>query len=97
MANVQQSTAMLLREAPPALRALAVEAMLINQTSFGGATVPYVLDLPFVSVSCALLLNPEPADHSVVADDRQQHQLPELTITHAQGLQQATNTGQPVL
>jgi zeaxanthin glucosyltransferase len=112
LAYFQQSTAMLLREAPPALRAHGVEAMLIDQTSFGGATVAHVLDLPFVSVSCALLLNPEPAvppvntgwryhpaawarlrnrlGHrllarlarpitQVVADYRQQHQLPELT------------------
>jgi MGT family glycosyltransferase len=57
----QRSTAMLLREAPPALRAQGVEALLIDQTSFGGATVAHALDLPFVSVSCALLLNSEPA------------------------------------
>lgn len=29
---------MLLREAPPALRAHGVEALLVDQTSFGGAT-----------------------------------------------------------
>lgn len=57
----QRSTAMLLREAPAALRAQGVEALLVDQTSFGGATVAHRLDLPFVSVSCALLLNAEPA------------------------------------
>jgi MGT family glycosyltransferase len=57
----QRSTAMLLREAPPAFRTQGVDALLIDQTSFGGATVAHVLDLPFVSVSCALLLNSEPA------------------------------------
>lgn len=61
VAYFQQSTAMLLREAPPAFRAHGVDALLIDQTSFGGATVAHVLDLPFVSVSCALLLNSEPA------------------------------------
>lgn len=57
----QRSTAMILREAPPACRTQGVEALLIDQTCFGGATVAHVLDLPFVSVSCALLLNSEPA------------------------------------
>jgi hypothetical protein len=36
VAYFQQSTAMLLREAPPALRAHGVDALLIDQTSFGG-------------------------------------------------------------
>ena len=57
----RQSTAMVLREAPAALRAAGVEALLIDKTSFGGATLAHVLDLPFVSVSCALLLNRDPA------------------------------------
>ncbi|MCP9848981.1 glycosyltransferase [Cyanobium sp. Morenito 9A2] len=56
-----RSTALVLREAPLAFRRLGVEALVIDQTSFGGATVANALDLPFVSVSCALLLNPEPA------------------------------------
>ncbi len=55
------STAMVLREAPSVMRHLGVDALLIDQTSFGGATVAHALDLPFVSVSCALLLNSEPA------------------------------------
>lgn len=76
VAYFQQVTAMLLREAPPALRI-------------------HVLDLPFVSVSCALLLNPDPAVPpvntgqrlltrlaqpitQVVVDYRQQHHLPAL-------------------
>ena len=57
----QRSTAMILREAPPACRAQGVDALLIDQTSFGGATVAHRLHLPFVSVSCALLLQAEPA------------------------------------
>jgi zeaxanthin glucosyltransferase len=61
VAYFQRSTAMVLREAPPALRAQGVEALLIDQASFGGATVAHALDLPFVSVSCALLLHSEPA------------------------------------
>jgi zeaxanthin glucosyltransferase len=56
----RQTTAMVLREAPPALRALGAEALLIDQASFGGATVAEAVGVPFVSVSCALLLNQEP-------------------------------------
>jgi hypothetical protein len=52
---------MVLREVPSVMRQLGVDALLIDQTSFGGATVAHALDLPFVSVSCALLLNSEPA------------------------------------
>ncbi|MEB3361030.1 MAG: nucleotide disphospho-sugar-binding domain-containing protein [Synechococcaceae cyanobacterium] len=57
----RNATAMVLRDAPSALRAHGVEALLVDQTSFGGSTVAHVLDVPFVSVSCALLLNPDPA------------------------------------
>ena len=59
--HFQRSTAMLLQEAPAALRGHGVEALLVDQTSFGGATVAHALDLPLVSVSCALLLNAEAA------------------------------------
>lgn len=57
----QRSTAMVLREAPAAMVSQGVDALLIDQTAFGGTTVAHTLDLPFVTVSCALLLNPEPA------------------------------------
>ena len=60
VAYFQRSTAMLLKEAPNALRSNGVDALLVDQASFGGATVAQALELPFVSVSCALLLNPEP-------------------------------------
>jgi UDP:flavonoid glycosyltransferase YjiC (YdhE family) len=61
VAYFKQATAMPLREASPALRGQGVEALLVDQTSLGGATVAHALDLPFVSVSCALLLNSETA------------------------------------
>jgi UDP:flavonoid glycosyltransferase YjiC (YdhE family) len=51
VAYFQQATAMLLQEAPPALRSQGVEALLVDQTSFGGARVAHALELPFVSVS----------------------------------------------
>jgi zeaxanthin glucosyltransferase len=56
----QQLTAMLLREAPAAISAAGVELLLIDQTSFGGGTVADFLEIPFISVSCALMLNREP-------------------------------------
>jgi zeaxanthin glucosyltransferase len=55
----QQSTVMLLREAPKAIKAAGVELLLIDQTSFGGGTVADFLNLPFVSVASALMLNRE--------------------------------------
>jgi len=55
----KRSTAMLLQQAPTALRQQGVEALIVDQTSFGGPTVAHALDLPFVSLSCALLLNRE--------------------------------------
>lgn len=56
----KRSTAMVLREAPPSIRSQGVDALLIDQTIFGGATVAQRLELPFVTVSCALLLHSEP-------------------------------------
>jgi zeaxanthin glucosyltransferase len=55
----QQLTVMLLREAPKAIEAAGVELLLVDQTSFGGGTVADFLKLPFISVSCALMLNRE--------------------------------------
>lgn len=60
LAHFQQATRLVLRDGPPALRQLGVDALVIDQTSFGGASIAQALDLPFVSVSCALLLNQEP-------------------------------------
>ena len=55
----QQLTVMFLREAPKAISAAGIELLLVDQTSFGGGTVADVLKLPFISVSCALMLNRE--------------------------------------
>jgi zeaxanthin glucosyltransferase len=55
----QKFTVMLLREAPKAISDAGVELLLVDQTSFGGGTVADFLKLPFISVSCALVLNRE--------------------------------------
>lgn len=51
---------LLLREAPSIIKDMGMDALIIDQTSFGGATVADFLDMPFVSVCCALMLNREP-------------------------------------
>mgnify|MGYP002777850981 CR=1 FL=1 len=53
----KKATAMFLQEAPAALQTAGVELLLIDQTIFGGSTVAQHLDLPFISVCCALMLN----------------------------------------
>jgi zeaxanthin glucosyltransferase len=60
VALFRQMTEILLKETTATLHSAGVEALLIDQTSFGGSTVAQVLDLPFISVSCALMLNQEP-------------------------------------
>ncbi len=56
----KKGTVVLLEEAPTALRQAGVEALLIDQTSFGGSTVAHHLEMPFVNVCCALMLNRDP-------------------------------------
>lgn len=60
IALFKKVTDTLLREAPAAFQNAGVEALLIDQTSFGGSTVAELLDLPFISVCCALMLNQDP-------------------------------------
>jgi zeaxanthin glucosyltransferase len=55
----QKITTIILQEAPSAIKAAGVELLLIDQTSFGGGAVADFLELPFISVCCALMLNRE--------------------------------------
>lgn len=50
---------MLFREVPAAMRASGVEALIIDQVTSGGGTIADYLDLPFVTVCNALLINLE--------------------------------------
>lgn len=61
VALLQKITLILLQEAPAVLKSAGVEALLIDQASFGGSTVAQLLELPFISVCCAMMLNQEPA------------------------------------
>lgn len=56
---LKQETTMLLREAPEALRAAGVEALLVDQATPAGGTIADFLDIPFVTVYNALLTNRE--------------------------------------
>ncbi|MEM6520748.1 MAG: glycosyltransferase [Cyanobacteria bacterium P01_C01_bin.70] len=56
----KEGTTLLLQEAPAAFQNAGVEALLIDQTSFGGSTIAEVLDLPFISVCCAMMINRDP-------------------------------------
>ncbi len=56
---MKRAAAMLLREGPSALLEAGVEALLIDQLYPAGSTLAEVLDLPFVTVCSALLMNQE--------------------------------------
>ncbi len=57
---LQQITENLLQEAPSAVQRAGIEMLIIDQTVFAGSTVAERLDIPFVSVCCALMLNHDP-------------------------------------
>lgn len=57
---VEQATAVLLNESPAAIAAAGIDCLLIDQSLYSGSTVAEVLDLPFITLCCALMLNPEP-------------------------------------
>lgn len=52
----------LLKEAPKVIQEIAIEVLLVDQTSSGGGTVAEYLNIPFVTISSALMIN---QDYSV--------------------------------
>lgn len=50
-----------LQDAPAAMKATGVEALLVNQSSLEGATIADFLEIPFVTVCSAVVLNREPS------------------------------------
>jgi zeaxanthin glucosyltransferase len=56
----EKETVLFFDEAPAAIAQAGIEALLIDQTSFSGSTIAQHLELPFVNVSCAILLNRDP-------------------------------------
>ena len=60
IADMAAATDMICCEAPGVLRALGVDAVLVDQMEPGGALVAEHLGLPFISIACALPFNREP-------------------------------------
>lgn len=54
---LQKSTVTLLQQAPQAVTETGIEALLVDQVSSAGGTVADYLDIPFMSVSAALMIN----------------------------------------
>ncbi|SEQ33285.1 zeaxanthin glucosyltransferase [Rosenbergiella nectarea] len=57
--DMAKSTALFCRELPAACRALSIDGLIVDQMEPGGALVAKKLDLPYISVACALPLNRE--------------------------------------
>jgi len=58
--TVPKTSAVVLREAPPAIEKAGVEALLVDQYLLEGGTVADILNLPFVTVCSGLMLNRQP-------------------------------------
>ncbi|MBW4563291.1 MAG: glycosyltransferase [Mojavia pulchra JT2-VF2] len=58
---LKQVSAITLQDAPAAIKAAGVEALLVNQSSVEGGTIADFLEIPFVTVCSAVVLNREPS------------------------------------
>lgn len=56
---IKQISAVTFQDAPAALKAAGVEALLVNQSSVEGGTIANFLGIPFVTVCSAVVLNRE--------------------------------------
>lgn len=59
IADMAAATEMFCRDAPPLLRSLGIEALIVDQMEPAGGLLAEHLGLPFVSVACALPVNRE--------------------------------------
>jgi zeaxanthin glucosyltransferase len=59
IADMAAATEMFCRDAPPLLRSIGVEALIVDQMEPAGGLLAEHLGLPFVSVACALPVNRE--------------------------------------
>lgn len=57
---IEKTTNAVCRDAPQAIQARGIEALLVDQTEPAGATVADYLDLPYVTICCAMIINREP-------------------------------------
>ena len=62
LAWIAQTADMCLRDAPEVVRQAEIEALLVDQAAPEGGTVAEYLNLPFMSIACAMMLN---RDYSV--------------------------------
>ncbi len=56
-----QGASVVLRDAPKTIKEAKIEALLIDQSMFEGGTIAEFLNIPFITICNALMLNPEPA------------------------------------
>ena len=61
IADVAASTAMLCKEVPDLIKPLGITVIIADQMEAAGGLIAQYLQLPFVSVACALPVNREPA------------------------------------
>ncbi|MDB9528493.1 glycosyltransferase [Oscillatoria sp. CS-180] len=57
---VERATGILLEESPAAIAATDIDCLLVDQSFYSGSTIAELLNLPFITVCCALMFNPEP-------------------------------------
>ncbi|MBV9386526.1 MAG: glycosyltransferase [Chroococcidiopsidaceae cyanobacterium CP_BM_ER_R8_30] len=55
--SIQRTTAIVLQHAPKVVRAAGIDTLLVDQLSPAGGTIADYLDIPFISVSAALMIN----------------------------------------
>ncbi len=58
---LKQVSSVTLQDAPAAIKAAGVEALLVNQSSVEGGTIAEFLKIPFITVCSAVVLNREPS------------------------------------
>lgn len=57
---IEKTTNAVCRDAPQAIQAQGIEVLLVDQTEPAGATVADYLDLPYITICCAMIINREP-------------------------------------
>ncbi len=64
----RQGTEVILQEVPQGCKQVGIEVLLIDQTLLEGSTIAEYLQLPFITICSALLLNPEPTVPPALTD-----------------------------
>ena len=64
----RRGTEVILQEVPQGCKQVGIEVLLIDQTLLEGSTIAEYLQLPFITICSALLLNPEPSVPPALTD-----------------------------